>query len=97
MSGRRWSAAFLAANACAWLLMVVVLVLVPDQLSRWTSIEFARVTGWAIASGLWVVLVGAGWQQRVKPLTRFGVQFVLWVSAALLAIWISEQANPLAR
>lgn len=97
MSVRRWSAGFLVANACAWLLMVVVLVVVPDQLARWTSIEVARVTGWAIASGMWVVLVGAGWQQRVRPLTRFGVQFVLWVSAALLAIWISEQANPLAR
>jgi hypothetical protein len=95
MSSTRWSLTFLAANIGAWLLMVVVLVLVPDTLARWTSIEFARVVGWAIASGLWIVAVGASWQQRVKPLTRFAVQLVLWVSAALVAIWISEQANPL--
>ena len=93
MFGRQGSAAFLVANICAWLLMIVILVLVPDTLERWMPIEFARVVGWAIASGMWVVAIGPLWQQRVRPLTRFGVQFVVWVSAAVIAIWISEQAN----
>ena len=97
MSSKRWSVGFLVVNVCAWLLMIATLVLVPDTLSGWTSIEFARVIGWAAASGLWVIIAGAGWQQRVAPLTRFGVQFVLWVSAAVIAIWISEQANVIAR
>ena len=97
MSRHRWSVAFLAANLCVWLLMIVILVAVPDTLGRWTSMELARVVGWAIASGMWVVALGAEWQQRVRPLTRFGVQFVVWVSAALIAIWISEQANVMAR
>jgi len=97
MSRSRGSATFLLVNICVWLLMIVILVLVPDMLDQWTSIEFARVIGWAIASGLWVVAVGAEWQQRVRPLTRFGVQFALWVSAALIAIWISEQAHVVTR
>lgn len=93
MSRRPSSAAFFALNVCLWLVMIVVLVLVPDTLARWTSLEFARVVGWAAASGLWVAALGAEWQRRVRPLTRFGVQFVIWVSAAVIAIWISEQAN----
>ena len=74
--------------------MIVILVLVPDTLARWTSIEFARLVGWAVASGIWVAAVGAQWQQRVRPLTRFGIQLAVWMSAALIAIWISEQAGP---
>jgi len=97
MSSKRWSVGFLLVNVSAWVLMIATLVLVPDTLARWTSIEFARVIGWAVASGLWVVIAGAGWQRRVAPLTRFGVQFILWVSAAVIAIWISEQANVIAR
>jgi hypothetical protein len=73
--------------------MIAILVLVPDTLERWTGMEIGRVIGWALASGTWVVTLGPSWQRRVGPLARFGLQFVLWVSAALIAIWISEQAR----
>lgn len=77
-----------------WLVMTAVLVLVPDTLSRWVSIEVARVTGWAIASGLWVVALQQPWRHRVGPLTLFLLQLALWVSAALVAIMISDAARP---
>jgi len=77
-----------------WLLMTVVLVLVPDTLSRWMSVEVARVTGWAVASGLWVVALQQPWRQRVGPLTLFLLQLLLWVSAAIVAILISDAAQP---
>ena len=55
------------------------------------GLEFARVIGWAVACAVWVVLVERQWQARIGPFLRFFAQLVLWVGAALLAIWISEQ------
>ena len=49
--------------------------------------------GWAVAGGFWVVSVEREWQARFGPFTRFGLQTVLWVGAALLAIFISDQAR----
>jgi hypothetical protein len=71
--------------------MIVILVVLPDQLERWMPIQVSRVIGWAVACGLWVVTVEAHWKARCGPLLRFLVQFVLWVSAALLAQWLDDQ------
>ena len=93
MSPSRSHAPFALLNLGTWMLMIAILVVVPDTLERWMNIEIGRVVGWAVASGTWVVAVGPAWQRRVGPLARFGLQFVVWVSAALIAIWISEQAH----
>lgn len=84
---------FLLANAVVWVLMTAILVVVPDTLEQWMPLEVARVIGWAVACSVWVVAVERQWQQRVGPLMRFGLQLVLWVAAAMTAIWISEQAR----
>ena len=73
--------------------MTVILVVVPDLLSRWMSIEVARVIGWGVAGSVWVVAVERQWQARFGPVARFFLQLVLWVSAALVAIYISEQSR----
>ena len=93
MPEKRASLIFLAVNVVVWLVMVGILVVVPDQLERWLGLELSRIIGWAVACGVWVVAVERQWQQRFGPFTRFGLQLVIWVSAALLAIWISEQAR----
>jgi len=93
MPPRRPPLAFALKNLVVWLAMVGILVVVPDQLERWVRIEVARVIGWAVACGLWVVVIEREWQQRVGPFTRFFVQLILWVGAALIAIWISDQAR----
>ncbi len=83
-------AAFLLANVLMWALMTAILIVVPDALDRWLSLEFARVVGWAVASGLWVVVLQQPWRSRVGPFTLFALQVLLWISAALVAIWISD-------
>jgi hypothetical protein len=93
MAQRTGLAAFLLVNALVWVLMTTILVLVPDNLERWLGLQLARVIGWAVACGVWVVVVESGWKARYGPFVRFIGQFVLWVSAALLAMWISEQAR----
>ncbi len=82
--------AFVGLNLLVWLVMTLILVVVPDTLQRWLPLEIARVAGWALACGLWVLTVERQWQDRVGPLGRFGIQLVLWVSAALVAIWIGD-------
>ena len=84
---------FLLLNVVMWILMVVILVIVPDTLERWMNIELARVTGWAVAGAVWTLAVESQWRQRTGPILRFVVQTILWVTAAFLAIWISDQAN----
>jgi hypothetical protein len=93
MRSRRFDARFLAINALVWVLMVVILVVVPDTLERWVGLAIARVIGWAVAGGFWVVSVERQWQARVGPIGRFVLQTFLWVSAALLAVFISDQAR----
>ena len=46
-----------------------------------------------MACAVWVVAVERQWQQRVGPFARFFLQLDLWVGAALVAIWISDQAR----
>jgi hypothetical protein len=84
---------FLLVNALVWAAMTVILVLVPDSLERVLGLEFARVIGWAVACGVWVVVVESAWKARFGAFARFVGQFVLWVSAALVAMWISEMAR----
>lgn len=86
-------ARFVLASLAVWLLMVVVLVLVPDWLERWLPLEIARAGGWAVAGGLWMVAIDQHWRARYGPFRRFFLQVSIWVSAAVLATWISEQAR----
>ena len=90
MPPRRSGLSFAVTNLIVWVVMVAMLVVVPDVLGRWVPFEVARVVGWAMACGVWVVTVERSWQERFGPVARFVFQLVLWVSAALLAIWISE-------
>lgn len=93
-SSARGRFGFVLANAAIWFLMTVVLVLVPDLLEEWVGLEVARVIGWAAAGGLWMVTIERQWQARFGVFTRFALQLLLWISAALVAIWISEITRP---
>ena len=73
-----------------WIVMIVVLIVVPDALEGWMSLPAARVCGWVIASGLWVAIVEREWRERFSPIPRFLVQILVWLSAALIAIYISD-------
>jgi hypothetical protein len=81
---------FIGTSAVVWLVMTVILVVVPDQLERWMPLQFARVVGWVLACGVWVVVVEAEWKARFGPVMRFVAQIVLWLSAALVAIFVSD-------
>jgi hypothetical protein len=90
MTRRPPRAPFVIANIVMWALMTVILIVVPDALARWLSLELARVVAWAVASGLWVVVLQQPWRARLGPFPLFFLQVGLWVSAALVAIWISD-------
>ena len=92
MKPRRSALPFVAASFAVWLVMVVILVLVPDSLEPWVGLEVSRVIGWAVAGGVWMISVEPAWRSRVGPVWRFLLQTTFWVLAALVAIWISEQA-----
>ena len=70
--------------------MTAVLVLVPDAMDNWVGLEIARIVGWAVAGSIWMATVEPQWRQRVGPFWRFALQLILWIAAALVAIWISE-------
>ena len=93
MPGRPRTLRFLAINLAVWLVMVAILVVVPDVLSRSIRLEVARVIGWALACAVWVVAVEREWQARFGLVVRFALQLILWVAAALAAIWISEHST----
>lgn len=82
-------------SVVVWLIMVVVLVLVPDALEAWMPLDIARICGWVLASGIWVAVLERDWRERVAPLPRFVLQVVIWMSAALVAIYISDQFRTL--
>ena len=84
---------FLLKNAAVWLLMVALLVTVPQELLRWCPVSVARAIGWAIAFGVWTIVVETEWRARFGVFVRFLLQLVLWVTAALLAAWVSDQIN----
>jgi hypothetical protein len=89
MTPRRSSLPFVAANAVMWVVMIAILIGVPELVDRWMPIEVARALGWAVASGVWVIALQQQWRSRVRPLTLFAVQLGLWVSAAVVAMWIT--------
>ena len=86
-------ARFFGINLLVWILMTAILVVVPDTLEQWTSLEIARVIGWGVGYGVWVFAVEQRWREQVGPVPRFLLQLVLWVSSALLAMWISDAAR----
>jgi hypothetical protein len=87
------TARFVLRNILVWLLMTLILIVVPDTMATWLPLGPARVVSWALACSVWVIAVEQQWQRRAGPLARFAIQFVLWVSAALVAIWISDQVH----
>ena len=91
MSARRPFARFVAVNLAVWLLMTAILVVLPDVLERWMSLSIGRPVAWAVAGGLWVILLEREWQARFGVVVRFAIQVVLWVASALLAMWLSDQ------
>ena len=90
MTRRPTRVPFVIANVVMWVLMTATLTAVPDALARWLSLELARVVAWAVASGLWVVVLQQPWRARLGPFPLFFLQVALWVSAAFVAIWISD-------
>jgi hypothetical protein len=84
---------FFASNVVVWLVMTAILVVVPDYLESVIGFQAARIAGWVVACGVWVVAVEAQWQRRFGPVSRVLLQLVLWVGAALAAVWISSQAR----
>lgn len=88
---RRSGLAFGLRSAVVWIVMVAVLVVVPDALERWMPLQIARVCGWVLASGIWVAVLERDWQERFRPIPRFALQIAIWLSAALTAIFISDQ------
>ncbi|HEY2905500.1 MAG TPA: hypothetical protein VGJ29_06335 [Vicinamibacterales bacterium] len=89
----RWVWRFVLKNAVVWLLMVALLVVVPEILFRWLPLTFARAIGWAVAFGMWTVVVEAEWRARLGAFSRFLLQLILWVAAAILASWASDQLH----
>lgn len=85
---------FIVANVCMWAVMMAVMVLVPDTLDRWVSLTIGRALGWAVASGLWDVVMQPAWRRRVGPLALFAIKLPLWVSAATAALWLSDLFRP---
>jgi hypothetical protein len=85
---------FLVLNALMWGVMTVLLVLVPDVLEPSLGFEFSRAVGWAVACGVWVVVLESAWKERFGTFARFALQLLVWVSAAVVASWISDQARP---
>ena len=78
-------------SAIVWLVMVIVLVLVPDTLEQWMPLNIARICGWVLASGIWVIALDRYWTAQLRPLVRFPLQIGAWLGAALTAVWISDQ------
>jgi hypothetical protein len=77
-------------TAVVWLLMTVILVLLPDAIDEWVGLDIARVIAWAVACGLWVVTIEPQWRAHVGPFPRLVLQLLLWIAAALIALWIQD-------
>jgi hypothetical protein len=91
MRHRRPFHRFVATNVLVWLAMTIILIVLPDLIEPWVPLSFGRAIGWAVAGGVWVIVIEWEWQERMGALPRFFLQVVLWGSSALLAIWISDQ------
>jgi len=87
---QKGTARFVARSGAVWLIMIVVLIVVPDSLEGWMPLPIARVCGWVLASGIWVAVVEREWRERFSPIPRFLIQIVVWLSAALIAVYVSD-------
>ena len=87
---QKGTARFVAWSGAVWLVMIVVLIVVPDSLEGWMPLSIARVCGWVLASGIWVAVVEREWRERFSPIPRFLIQIVVWLSAALIAVYVSD-------
>ena len=87
---QKGTARFVAWSGAVWLVMIVVLIVVPDSLEDWMPLPIARVCGWVLASGIWVAVVEREWRERFSPIPRFLIQIVVWLSAALIAVYVSD-------
>ena len=94
MLQRRSTRSFVVQNVVVWLVMTAILVVVPDTLEPFTSLQVSRIIGWAVGYGVWVVAVEQAWRERFGPFARFFLQLALWISAAFVAMWVSEHARP---
>jgi hypothetical protein len=74
-----------------WFVMTGILLVLPDQLVRWMDLSVGRAVAWAVAGAVWVVAIERQWQARMGALARFPLQVLLWVSSALVAMWLSDQ------
>ena len=70
--------------------MTTILLVLPDQLERWMDLSIGRAIAWAVAGAVWVVAIERQWQVRMGVLARIPLQVVLWVSSALVAMWLSD-------
>jgi hypothetical protein len=82
---------FVGLNLFMWVVMTAILLVLPDQLVRWIDISVGRAVAWAVAGAVWVVSIERHWQARLGALARFPLQVLLWVSSALVAMWLSDQ------
>jgi hypothetical protein len=82
---------FVGLNLVMWVVMTGILLVLPDQLDRWMEITVGRAVAWVVAGAVWVVAVERQWQARMGALARFPLQVILWVSSALVAVWLSDQ------
>ncbi len=82
---------FIGLNVLLWMVMTAILLVLPDQLERWIDLSVGRAIAWAVAGAIWVVAIERQWQARMGALARFPLQVLLWVSSALVAMWISDQ------
>jgi len=87
---QKGSARFVALSGVVWIIMIAVLIVVPDALEDWMPLPVARVVGWVLASGIWVAVVEREWRARFSPVSRFLLQTAIWLSAALIAIYVSD-------
>ena len=87
---QKGTARFVALSGVVWIVMIVVLIVVPDALEGWMPLPIARVFGWVLASGIWVAVVERQWRERFSPIPRFLIQIVVWLSAALIAVYVSD-------
>ena len=87
---QKGAARFIALSGVVWLVMIAVLIVVPDALEDWIPLPVARVFGWVLASGIWVAVVERQWRERFSPIPRFLIQIVVWLSAALIAVYVSD-------
>lgn len=70
--------------------MVFIVILVPDLLEDWIALPVARAIGWVVASSVWLAVIERDWREYFSPVPRFALQLVVWLSAVLVGVMISD-------